>query len=180
MRSSGFARCPVPSGHSVRSRSGAGLFVNEMTDAGAEVVIARIYGQNRRQPEGREAGKGGPGKNGFAGWACQEKGDGEELHGRFPLGQPRDRNTDPQFGQKLPQAGNEDFAAQDDDGELINPLGGRRIFVLSLQGDTLQVYTHRVEGQFFDEVLCCFDGTLLVSVLDNARKVVGVAAMDGV
>ena len=35
--------------------------------------------------------------------------------------------------------------AQDDDGELINLLQGRRIFVLSLQGDIhhiLQVYTH--------------------------------------
>ena len=44
----------------------------------------------------------------------------------------------------------------DEEGELINPLCGRRIFVQSLQGDTLQVYTHPIEGQHFDG-LCCFD-----------------------
>ena len=53
---------------------------------------------------------------------------------------------------------------EDDDGNLINPLQGRRIFVLCLQGDTLQVYTHPVEGQTFSNVLCCFDGKLLAPV----------------
>ena len=53
--------------------------------------------------------------------------------------------------------------ARDDEGKLMNPLQGRRIFVLSLQGDTLQVYTHPVEGQIFDG-LCCFDGKLLAPV----------------
>jgi hypothetical protein len=38
---------------------------------------------------------------------------------------------------------------------------GRRIVVLSLQGEILQVYTNPVEGQFFTETLCCFDGKLL-------------------
>ena len=68
---------------------------------------------------------------------------------------------------------------EDEEGELTYPLQGRRIFVLSLQGETLQVYTHRVEGQFFDEILCCFDGTLLVPV-DDGGRVVGVEAMLGV
>jgi hypothetical protein len=36
---------------------------------------------------------------------------------------------------------------EDEEGELINLQQGRRIFVLSLQGDLLQVYTHPVEGQ---------------------------------
>ena len=36
---------------------------------------------------------------------------------------------------------------EDEEGELINPLQGRRIFVLSLQGDTLQVYTHPSRGK---------------------------------
>ena len=58
--------------------------------------------------------------------------------------------------------------AQDDDGELINPLQGRRIFVLSLQGDTLQVYTNPVEGQIFNG-LCCFDGKLLAPVHDRSH-----------
>ena len=52
---------------------------------------------------------------------------------------------------------------EDADGNLINPLQGRRIFVLSLQGETLQVYTHPGEGQLFD-ALCCFDGKLLAPV----------------
>ena len=56
---------------------------------------------------------------------------------------------------------------EDVDGELINPLQGRRIFVLSLQGDVLQVYTHPVEGQFFRDVLCCFDGKLLAPVAED-------------
>ena len=67
---------------------------------------------------------------------------------------------------------------EDEDGELVDPLCGRRIFVLSLQGETLQVYTHPVEKQFFDEVLCCFDGKLLAPV--NWGRVVGVEAMLGV
>merc|ERR1712085_140866 len=37
----------------------------------------------------------------------------------------------------------------DEEGELLCPLQGRRIFVMSLQGDTLQVYTNLVEGQTF-------------------------------
>ena len=65
----------------------------------------------------------------------------------------------------------------DKEGELINPLLGRRIFVLSLQGDTLQVFTNPVEGQAFSDVLCCFDGMLLVPVLDAGRSNVLVAVM---
>ena len=67
----------------------------------------------------------------------------------------------------------------DEDGELIHPLQGRRIFALSLQGDTLQVYTNSVEGQTFGETLCCFDGKLLAPVVDNAHKIVGVMALAG-
>ena len=37
--------------------------------------------------------------------------------------------------------------------------------MLSLQGDTLQVYTHPVEGQIFRDGLCCFDGKLLAPIL---------------
>ena len=52
---------------------------------------------------------------------------------------------------------------KDEEGELITPLAGWRIFVLSLQGDTLQVYTHPDEGRLF-ETLCYFDGKLLAPV----------------
>ena len=54
---------------------------------------------------------------------------------------------------------------EDEDGELVDPLCGRRIFVLSLQGETLQVYTHPVEGQLF-EIICYYDGKLLAPFVD--------------
>ena len=53
----------------------------------------------------------------------------------------------------------------------FNPLQGRRIFVLSLQGETLQVYTlpvrPQIEGPIFHGTLCCFDGKLLAPVRDG-------------
>ena len=70
---------------------------------------------------------------------------------------------------------------RDEEDELINPLLGRRIFVLSLQGDTLQVYMHPVEGQTFSENLCCFDGKLLApSEAMDRTELVGVVALLGV
>ena len=70
--------------------------------------------------------------------------------------------------------------SKDDDGNLINPRQGGRIFVLSLQGDTLQVYTHPGEGQIFDK-LCCFDGKLLAPVRDRQSNFVrAVVALCGV
>ena len=71
-----------------------------------------------------------------------------------------------------------DYDDDDDDGELITPLLGRRIFVLSLQGDTLQVYTSP-EGLVFD-TLCYFDGKLLASVRDDQMGGVEVMALRGV
>ena len=74
-------------------------------------------------------------------------------------------------------------ADEDGEGELINPLQGRRIFVLSLQGDTLQVYTHPVEWQIFSHGLCCFEfdgkSTLLAPVQD-AGKFVEVVTLLGI
>ena len=70
-----------------------------------------------------------------------------------------------------------------EEGEHFDPLHGRRIFVLSLQGDTLQAYTNSVEGQFFDDSLCYFDGKLLVPVfrrLWHSDAVEGVVALCGV
>lgn len=51
-----------------------------------------------------------------------------------------------------------------DEGELAN----RRIFVLSLQGETLEVYTHTVEGQYFSG-LCYFDGKLLALLVKKQK-----------
>ena len=71
--------------------------------------------------------------------------------------------------------------ARDGEGELINPLCGRRIFVLSLQGDILQVYMHPVEGQFIFENLCCFDGKLLApSETTYSRELVEVVGLVGI
>ena len=68
----------------------------------------------------------------------------------------------------------------DNEGELVNPLPGRRIVVLSLQGETLQVYTNPVEGQLFSGDLCYFDGKLLVPVQEyDAESCVGVMALAG-
>jgi len=66
-----------------------------------------------------------------------------------------------------------------EEGELIDPLQGRRIFVLSLQGDTVQVYTHPVETQLF-EILCYYDGKLLAPVVDRVDlNVDGILAFAG-
>jgi hypothetical protein len=61
---------------------------------------------------------------------------------------------------------------EDEEGELINPLCGRRILALSLQGDTLQVFTIPIEAKlgptihgdptFWD--ICYFDGKLLTII----------------
>ena len=68
-----------------------------------------------------------------------------------------------------------------DEDELIKPQPGRRIFVLSLQGDILQVYMHPVEGQFIFENLCCFDGKLLApSETTYSRELVEVVGLLGV
>ena len=41
--------------------------------------------------------------------------------------------------------------------------------MLSLQGEMLQVYTNSVEGQFFGDNLCYFDGKLLAPVFRRGR-----------
>ena len=57
---------------------------------------------------------------------------------------------------------------EDEEGEL-NPAG-RRIFMLSLQGETLDVYPD-LEGQaFVSDRLCCFDGKLLAPVRDMVQQ----------
>ena len=72
---------------------------------------------------------------------------------------------------------------EDEEGELVYPLQGRRIFVMSLQGDTLQVYKNPFEGQTFSGDLCCVDGKLLAPVQDETGvyfgPVFGVVALRG-
>ena len=73
----------------------------------------------------------------------------------------------------------EEDAEVDEEGEPLYPLQGQRIFVMSLQGDTLQVYTHPDEGHTFSGDLCFFDGKLLAPVHDESSVFVGVVALAG-
>ena len=75
----------------------------------------------------------------------------------------------------------------DESEELYEPLRGRRIFVLSLQGDTLEVFQNPVEGHSFDGTIVYFDGMLLAPFQRTKRRgeefvapVVGVMALRGV
>ena len=47
--------------------------------------------------------------------------------------------------------------------EPASPLQGRRILVLSLQGDILQVVTHPTEPTAVFTSICCFGRKLLAS-----------------
>ena len=79
---------------------------------------------------------------------------------------------------------------QEEDGDTTedtNPLQGRRILVLSLQGDILQVVTYPLEptAVFKTEPmatltsLCCFEHKLLVSYGCNSVSLHGVFALQG-
>ena len=71
----------------------------------------------------------------------------------------------------------EDDADDDDDDEDAdttedtNPLQGRRLLVLSLQGDILQVVTNPIEPTAHFTSICCFDGKLLAGYYkENADR----------
>ena len=51
----------------------------------------------------------------------------------------------------------------DDEVGAINFAQGRRLLVLSLQGDILQVFKHPSEPTVEFKSICCFDNKLLVS-----------------
>ena len=85
----------------------------------------------------------------------------------------------------LVEQANED-EDEEEEGELFNPLRGRRIFVLSVQGDTLEVFQNPVDGHSFDGTVVHFDGMLLAPFgLTKCRgdefvaPVVGVMALRG-
>ena len=64
---------------------------------------------------------------------------------------------------------------EDEDGESVEPafpLQGRRMLVLSLQGDILQVVTHPTEPTAKFTSICCFDCKLLARyTFDSAGEV---------
>ena len=58
----------------------------------------------------------------------------------------------------------EDDDDEDEEGEdSAVPVRGRRVLVLSLQGDILQVVTHPTEPTAVFKSICCFDRKLLAS-----------------
>ena len=57
----------------------------------------------------------------------------------------------------------EEEEEDDDDGDTTAPVQGRRILVLSLQGDILQVVTHPTEPSARFQSICCFDDKLLAT-----------------
>ena len=60
-----------------------------------------------------------------------------------------------------------------------DPLCGRRILVLSLQGNLLETYVLPREDHYILEI-CCFDGKLLASYYrKGASDIVGVIALRG-
>ena len=59
--------------------------------------------------------------------------------------------------------GDDEYDEYDDEDDPVAPLRGRRILVLSLQGDVLQVVTHPTEPTAEFMSICCFDGKLLAS-----------------
>ena len=52
---------------------------------------------------------------------------------------------------------------EEDDGDTTAPVQGRRIIVLSLQGDILQVVTHPTKPTAEFASICCFGDKLLAS-----------------
>ena len=59
------------------------------------------------------------------------------------------------------------------------PVQGRRIFVLSLQGDILQVWTHPTEPTATFESMCCFDRKLLATYYTKSGGEDRVLALQG-
>jgi hypothetical protein len=78
---------------------------------------------------------------------------------------------------------------EDEDGEPVEPafpLQGRRILVLSLQGDILQVVTHPTEPTAEFTSICCFGRKLLArytySIVESAgthTRKYGMLALQG-
>ena len=60
------------------------------------------------------------------------------------------------------------------------PVQGRRIFVLSLQGDILQVVTHPTEPTAKFTSICCFDHKLLASYIYYTECAIGRLSKHGV
>ena len=77
---------------------------------------------------------------------------------------------------------------EDDDRDSTTPVQGRRVLVLSLQGDILQVVTHPTEPTAVFHSICCFDRKLLASYYtesyytesaDTRSKRYGMLALQG-
>ena len=63
---------------------------------------------------------------------------------------------------------------QEADGDEADERQGRRILVLSLQGDVLQVVTHPTEPTAEFTSICCFAGKLLASFMTPSNRCAGI------
>ena len=79
--------------------------------------------------------------------------------------------------------GDDEYDEYDDEDDPVAPLRGRRILVLSLQGDVLQVVTHPTERGAVFTSICCFDRKLLAAYryynYTERRTEYGVLALRG-
>ena len=84
------------------------------------------------------------------------------------------------------EAEEEEKGEKDDDKDTAVPVQRRRIIVLSLQGDILQVVTHPTEPTARFQSICCFNDKLLASFIDirsdsagNRTRKYGMLALQG-
>ena len=66
--------------------------------------------------------------------------------------------------------GDRDEEEEDNEGDTAVPVQRRRILVLSLQGDILQVVTHPTEPTAEFTSICCFDNKLLAGYMYTAER----------
>ncbi|MGY4598647.1 hypothetical protein ACVWXL_006393 [Bradyrhizobium sp. GM22.5] len=90
-------------------------------DAGAEIVVAGVHGEDRRGPEQRQPDHRDHGHDLIAGRTSQQEADGDELNRRLPFRKLGHGHADTQRGKIFAQARDQDLAAQDHDGGPQRP-----------------------------------------------------------
>ncbi|QTK78994.1 hypothetical protein AT6N2_C1213 [Agrobacterium tumefaciens] len=103
------------------------VFVHDVFQAGLEVIIAGIHGKGRGEPEQRDAHFRSIRQHLVAGGACEQKGDGDHLNSRLPLGDTGDGDADLQRRQIFAQARDENFTAKNGNRSPQRPAGNRAI-----------------------------------------------------
>src|SRR6185503_16554726 len=79
------------------------ILLDEVMDAGAEIVPAGIDREDRRHPQQDDADQGGRGQDLLAGFARDQKADRDQLDRGLPFRQLGHGYADPQGGQIFPK-----------------------------------------------------------------------------